>query len=370
MPDKVGLLFLAAQPKGTSPLRLGDETRRIGDAIGRSPSSPLWEVNYVFAAKASDLAAALMRFSPTILHFSGHGRAEGIILEDDQGDPALVSGSRLRALLALFSGRIRLLVLSANRSSSLLGELADAADYVVATDKITDQSAIDFASAFYMALAFGRSVKNAFSWGQAQVQLGAGEPEAFTLTVGKGVDPNSPLLSPRSIEALSPRSAPPEIAASLRRFSAEHPDSEKVAFLMMRFGNTKAHRNIIAAVRKALTPLGITVVRADDKQYHDDLLQNVLTYAHGCGVGIAVFERIETDEFNPNVAFEVGYMLALGKDVCLLKDKTLKTLHADLVGRLYRTFDPLDPAGTIPANWEYGLVTKALASRERRESLP
>jgi hypothetical protein len=359
MPDKVGLLFLAAQPKRLTPLRLGDEIRRIGDAIQRSPSSPLWEVNSVFATKASDLTAALMRFSPTILHFSGHGSAEGIFLEDDQGDPALVSGNRLKALLAPFRGSTRMLVLSAMLSNRMLGELADAADYVVATDKITDQSAIEFAAAFYMALAFGRSVKEAFSWGQAQVELGAGEP-AFTLTVGKGVDPNSPLLSPRSIEALSPRSAPPEIAASLRRFSAEHPDSEKVAFLMMRFGKTKAHRNIVAAVRKALTPLGITVVRADDKQYHDDLLDNVLTYAHGCGVGIAVFERIETDEFNANVAFEVGYMLALRKDVCLLKDKTLKTLHADLVGRLYRTFDPLDPAGTIPRELGIWLSDKGI----------
>ena len=41
-------------------------------------------------------------------------------------------------------------------------------------------------------------------------------------------------------------------------------------------------------------------------------------------------------------------MLALNKDVCLLKDQTLRTLHADLVGKLYRVFDPLDPIETIP----------------------
>lgn len=59
-------------------------------------------------------------------------------------------------------------------------------------------------------------------------------------------------------------------------------------------------------------------------------------------------ERIEADDFNPNVSLEVGYMFALKKPVCLLKDKTLKTLHTALVGKLYRVFDPQDPASSVP----------------------
>jgi len=42
-------------------------------------------------------------------------------------------------------------------------------------------------------------------------------------------------------------------------------------------------------------------------------------------------------------------MLALRKPVCILKDRTLKTLHSDIMGRLYRQFDPQDPAGSIPS---------------------
>jgi hypothetical protein len=148
--------------------------------------------------------------------------------------------------------------------------------------------------------------------------------------------------------SLAATATPPEIRHSLASFQADHPDPRKVAFVMMRFGATSAHENIAAAMRSALAPLGISAVRADDKQYHDDLLWNILTYVHGCGFGIAVFERIETEQFNPNVALEVGYMLALRKPVCLLKDRTLPTLHADLVGKLYRVFDPLEPIRTIP----------------------
>jgi hypothetical protein len=109
-----------------------------------------------------------------------------------------------------------------------------------------------------------------------------------------------------------------------------------------------------------LQPFGITAVRADDKHYHDDLWPNVLTYIHGCGFGIAVFERLEQDEFNPNVSLEVGYLYGLGKPVCLLKDKTLKTLHTDLVGKLYRPFDPQNPKTTIPTELSKWLADKGI----------
>ena len=141
---------------------------------------------------------------------------------------------------------------------------------------------------------------------------------------------------------------PIEINESLERFKRDYPDPTKVAFIMMQFGKTDAHEEIVKAIRNVLSSHGIEGVRADDREYHDDLFPNVTTYMYGCGVGIAVFERIEEDEFNPNVSLEVGYMFALKKPVCLLKDKTLKTLHADLVGKLYKSFDPQDPANSIP----------------------
>ena len=142
---------------------------------------------------------------------------------------------------------------------------------------------------------------------------------------------------------------PVEIRESLERFRKDHPDAQKTAFIMMRLGATKAHDAIASAIRDVLGAHGIVALRADDHQYHDDLLPNVLTYICGCGFGIAVFERIETEEFNPNVSLEVGYMLALRKPVCLLKDQTLSVLHTDLIGKLYCRFDPQDPRSGIDA---------------------
>ena len=171
-------------------------------------------------------------------------------------------------------------------------------------------------------------------------------------------------ITEEEISAMSTTMSPTipiEITASLEKFRKDYPDPCKVAFIMMRFGSTSAHDKITTSIRGTLATYSINGLRADDKQYHDDLFWNVMTYIYGCSFGISVFERLEAEEFNPNVSLEVGYMLALGKPICLLKDKTLKTLHADLVGKLYKAFDPQDPSSSIPPQLDKWLKDKELA---------
>jgi len=156
---------------------------------------------------------------------------------------------------------------------------------------------------------------------------------------------------------------PSEIAESLDLFREDHPDPSKVAFIMMRFGRTSAHERITSAIKASLKEHGIIALRADDKQYNDDLFPNILTYIFGCRFGIAVFERIEAEDFNPNVSLELGFMMGLKKHVCLLKDKTLKTLHTDLVGKLYRVFDPLNPEEDIQKEVSSWLSDKKLSTQ-------
>ena len=141
---------------------------------------------------------------------------------------------------------------------------------------------------------------------------------------------------------------PIEIQESLESFKEDFPDSSKVAFIMMDFTETEPYREIKEVIEKSLLDHGIVGVRSDYKAYHDDLFPNVKTYIYGCDFGVAVFERIMGDQFNPNVALEVGYMMALGKPVCLLKDKTIEVLQADLIGKLYKPFDVHNPGNTIP----------------------
>ena len=140
---------------------------------------------------------------------------------------------------------------------------------------------------------------------------------------------------------------PPEITDSLKWFRADHPDPKKVAFIVMKFGSDP-HSEIAATIKTTLASMGLVGLRADDKHYHPDLLWNVLTYIYGCHAGIAVYERIQSDVENANVGLEVGYLMGIGKNVCLLKDDTLARLQTDLIGRLYLPFDTRKLAETLP----------------------
>jgi hypothetical protein len=84
----------------------------------------------------------------------------------------------------------------------------------------------------------------------------------------------------------------PELSESLAEFHHQHPRSGRYAFVMMRFGETRLHNEIISGIRAACDSLGLVALRADDRTYSDDLLLNVRTYMHGCDFGIAVFERL------------------------------------------------------------------------------
>jgi hypothetical protein len=154
---------------------------------------------------------------------------------------------------------------------------------------------------------------------------------------------------------------PPEIAVSLERLRAKYPDPKKLGFLIMRFTAAKPFASIVQIIKETAEKHGLTVIRADEQELHADVWGNVRTYLHGCGFGIAVYERIETDEPNANVGLEVGYLMAMNKPVLLLKDKTVEVLQADLAGKLYKPFDPHDPQNTIPEHLEkwlkdYGIV--------------
>jgi len=149
-----------------------------------------------------------------------------------------------------------------------------------------------------------------------------------------------------------------ELEPFIECFRMDYSESECCAFIMMRFKKTPLHQEIVGVVRDVCSKHGITALRADDKQYADDLLANVRTYMHGCRFGIAIFERLTEDEFNPDVSLEVGYMMALGKPVCFLKDKTLPFLQTDLAGRLYEPFDVQNPRESIPGRLEKWLRDK------------
>ncbi len=127
----------------------------------------------------------------------------------------------------------------------------------------------------------------------------------------------------------------------------------------MRFGTGKAYDSIVASIRKVLEPYDIVALRADDKEYHDDLFPNILTYIYACDFGIAIYENIIDNKHNPNVALEVGIMFGLGKKVCLLKQRGTE-MYSDITGKLYKEFDIQDIEETITSSLNKWVKDKKL----------
>jgi hypothetical protein len=150
----------------------------------------------------------------------------------------------------------------------------------------------------------------------------------------------------------------PEIASGIERFRKDYPVGTRTAFIIMSFQKTKLHDVIVSTIKESLKKHGIIALRADDKEYMDDLFPNIRTYMHACDFGVVVLERIIQEDFNPNVSLEAGYMMGLGKNVLLLKDSTLKSLQTDLVGKLYKPFDLQAVAESMPAQIEKWLKDK------------
>ena len=70
---------------------------------------------------------------------------------------------------------------------------------------------------------------------------------------------------------------PVEITKSLASFRRDYPDSSEVGFLMMRFGKPGSLGLIMQAVRAVAQESGVSILRADQKKYHDDVYWNIMT---------------------------------------------------------------------------------------------
>ncbi len=211
------ILVLAANPKGTTPLRLGEEVRSLRLGLERSQNRDRFELQERWAATVTDMRRALLDYHPQIVHFSGHGvgteavgqeglstrklsvvsnsstEPEGLMFEDETGQPKLVSAEAIASLFALFADQVECVVLNACYSEVQARAIAQHIPYVVGMKRaIGDQAAIEFAIGFYDAILAGRDVEFAYKLGCSAIQI-AGIPEHLT-----------PTLKQRELEFLDP----------------------------------------------------------------------------------------------------------------------------------------------------------------------
>lgn len=167
------ILVLAANPKGTTPLRLDEEIREIQDGLNRSQHRDRFVVEQRWAVRIKDVRRALLDTNPQIIHFAGHGMGEaGLVFEDIEGGTQFVDSQALANLFGLFAATIECVVLNGCYSADQAELIAQKISSVVGmTQAIADQAAIEFAVGFYDALGAGRSVEFAYKLGCSAIDL-------------------------------------------------------------------------------------------------------------------------------------------------------------------------------------------------------
>jgi hypothetical protein len=133
----------------------------------------------------------------------------------------------------------------------------------------------------------------------------------------------------------------------LRQFLSDHPEPDRNVFVMMRFLHSAQLDEAHAAIKETLADRGFHAVRADDRDYTGELWSNIEVYLTCCRYGIAIFEDIEKRDFNPNVSLELGYMLGQRKRCLILKEQRLPDLPADVIHRLYKSFDMFNVQASV-----------------------
>lgn len=167
------IIFLAANPKDTHPLRLDQELRDIGKGLKRAQRRDQFQLEQRMAVRPQDIQRAMLDLNPQIVHFSGHGNGEdGLNFEDERGNSKRVSGEAIATLFSLFADQLSCVVLNGCYTEIQAHEIAQHIPYVIGMNKaIGDKAAIAFAVGFYDALGAGRDVEFAFKLGCNAIQM-------------------------------------------------------------------------------------------------------------------------------------------------------------------------------------------------------
>lgn len=190
---KLKIALLVTNPDSRASLQTGVEARYIDENIRLSPRASEVELKIVPAPTLPTLLDTLNSYGPDVLHFSGHGGDQALVLDNEKagGDGGTVLDFDIIAsVLGATRAKPKLLVLVACDTVDGAERFLDEVPIVIAmSDSIGDAAACDFSAQFYRTLSTGETVANSF----AQAKL--------VLKAAKCADADLPTLLTRSAGA-------------------------------------------------------------------------------------------------------------------------------------------------------------------------
>nr|WP_246275804.1 ATP-binding protein [Brasilonema bromeliae] len=202
------ILILAANPTSTSRLRLDEEVREIDEGLRRANKREEFKLEQKWAVRQRDFYRAMLDYQPQIVHFCGHGAGQdGIVLQDETGQPALISAEALGSMFKLFATKgVDCVLLNACYSQMQAEAISQHVNYVIGmTQTVGDKAAVAFAVAFYDAIATGEEVEFAYQLGCSHM-IGFLEQQTPVLRKKQSITPTAPqieVIPPNPYQGLS-----------------------------------------------------------------------------------------------------------------------------------------------------------------------
>jgi hypothetical protein len=165
----IKILLVVSDPLDQGRMRLQEEQRTLDEALRFSDHRDLFKTETLHSCRPQDLQRGLLRHSPNIVHFSGHGATGGLCFQNNSGQGEVLDPEALAGILALARiDGLQGVIMNACYSDAQAKLIANAVGPVIAMEGLLhEEGALAFTRAFYDALGAGKSFEDAFKWGEA-----------------------------------------------------------------------------------------------------------------------------------------------------------------------------------------------------------
>lgn len=159
--DKI--LFLAANPTNEARLQTDHEYRLIQQELKLGNQSDKYEFLQPRLSVTVETLLRAIDEHPQIVHFSGHGQEDGIIISKDDNTAHVLGTRAIKRLFKKLKGQTRIVLLNNCYSASQAEVISKFGMYVVGYNlPIGDKAAISFARGLYIGLGQGDSFEDAY----------------------------------------------------------------------------------------------------------------------------------------------------------------------------------------------------------------
>jgi len=180
--EKKLILFLSANPDDPDydELHLVKECNELADKIKAAAHGHEVDFRQRHEISVKRIQEIIADTSPQIVHFTGHGEKEHLVLEGIDGQTERAKAKALANMFRILNKRkslveekkILCVVLSACYSRQIAKAVAEHVDFVVGmSNEVGEDTAKIFAEHFYYHLCSGESFGDAFEFGKSQIAL-------------------------------------------------------------------------------------------------------------------------------------------------------------------------------------------------------